>query len=328
LKLYAYVKHHGTYPSILKFRFIRVSTLSNRIFPADTPCPLLLILFFCTIASGCAFVLVEDQLVSAKAGEQVTRVDGSCGETFPVREAKGAAAAPAELAPDSIAVLDWNIYKEQRLGWMDDFLRFSRGKDIIFLQEASLSDELLELLQREKLYWNLNSGFKYKGVETGVLVASRIDSLESCGLRYKEPVVGLPKTILINRYAIAGSAEELVVANVHGINITLGLDAYRAQFKALGDLLKNHSGPLIIGGDFNNWNDKRTAVIDLLVEDLSLTSMPFENGGRATFFGEPVDHILYRGLDPVSHMVHPVASSDHNPISVTFRLAQKMDSLQ
>ena len=282
---------------------------------------LLLTLFLCSISFGCAFVPVEDQLVSAKIDGSVTRNAGDCGETFPTPGRAETTVPPVGLASDRIAILDWNIYKERRMGWVNDFLRLSKGKDIILLQEALLSDELEKLLQQEKLYWNLNSGFSYGGAGTGVLMASPIDSLESCGLRYREPIVGLPKTILVNRYAVTGSTEDLTVVNVHGINITLGLDAYLAQFLALKKLLQGHSGPLIIAGDFNNWSDRRTAVIDLLVEDLALTSLVFGDEGRATFFGEPVDHILYRGLEPVSHVVHTVTSSDHNPISVIFRLA-------
>ncbi len=227
-----------------------------------------------------------------------------------------------ELDPDSIRILDWNIYKGQRAGWESDLIRLGGEKDILLLQEAPLNDELQELLQQNNLYWSLNSAFRYRGVETGVLVASAIQPLGSCGIRYNEPIIGLPKTILVNRYGITGSQDELLVATVHGINITLGIGAYRAQFQALRDVLQQHEGPLILAGDFNNWNDKRTAVIDLLVEDLSLSVLPFEDEGRTLFFGDPVDHILYRGLKPVAHAVHPVISSDHNPISVTFRFVR------
>jgi len=295
--------------------------LPARLLPAATLHHALLVLFLCSISFGCAFVSVEDQLVSAKVDGSVIRTAGDCGETFSTPGGAAAVVSDEGLDPDHIAILDWNIYKEQRHGWADDFLRFSKGKNIILLQEALLSDELQKLLQQEKLYWNLNSGFSYKGMDTGVLAASTLDSLDSCGMRYREPVVGLPKTILVSRYVITGSAQKLAVANVHGVNITLGIEAYREQFLALKKLLQSHRGPLVIAGDFNNWNDRRTAVIDRLVEDLALTLLVFEDEGRTTFFGQPVDHILYRGLEPVSLLVHSVTSSDHNPISVTFRLA-------
>lgn len=307
---------------------MRFVNLFNRLSPAAVPNSALLAVFFCCISLGCAFIPEQEQLVSAKVNALLTRSNGSCTETALAYSDVGITTQRAELSPDSIAILDWNIHKGKDKGWESDFLRFSMKKDILLLQEAPLNDELQYLLQQKQLYWNLNSAFRYRGVETGVLVASTIEPLGSCGMRYTEPLIGLPKTILINRYAIAGAKDELLVATVHGINITLGIGAYKAQFQALADVLQQHKGPLILAGDFNNWSDKRTAVVDFLVDDLSLSALPFENEGRTTFFGDPVDHFLYRGMEPVAHMVHPVTSSDHNPISVTFRLVQRLDTTQ
>ncbi len=301
---------------------MKFSNLHDRRRPVYISNSVLLAIVLCGIIFGCAFIPEQEQLVSARVDEPLIRSNGNCTKTaLPYGERKIEAPLPG-FAPDRIAILDWNMYKGQRVGWEKDFLRLSRGKDIVLLQEASLNDELQELLHQKNLFWNLNSAFRYKGVETGVLIASTVEPLGSCGMRYNEPIVGLPKTILINRYRLIGSGDELWVVTVHGINITLGSYAYKAQFQALGDILKKHRGPLILAGDFNNWSDKRIAVIDHLIEDLSLSVLPFENEGRTIFFGDPVDHVLYRGLEPVSHVVHPVTSSDHNPISVTFRLAQ------
>jgi len=306
-------------------------TFANRYTPiklANLPNLLLLAVSFCCITLSCTFIPEHEQLVSVKVDKPLSRSNGDCMETAPAHSEVNRTRPLSELSPDRIAILDWNIYKGQGKGWESDFLRLSSGKNILLLQEAPLNDGLQKLLQKKNLYWNLNSAFKYRGVETGVLIASTIEPFGSCGMRYTEPLIGLPKTILINRYAVAGSADELLVATVHGINFTMGIGAYKAQFQALTDVLKKHRGPLIIAGDFNNWSDKRTAVVDFLVGDLSLSALPFEDEGRTTFFGDPVDHFLYRGMEPVAHMVHPVTSSDHNPISVTFRLMQRLDTTQ
>ena len=63
-----------------------------------------------------------------------------------------------------------------------------------------------------------------------------------------------------------------------------------------------------------------------MAENLSLEILTFKDDGRTTFFGDPVDQVLYRGLEPSSRTVHPVTSSDHNPISVTFRIVREDDS--
>ena len=270
--------------------------------------------------SGCAFTPEREQFVSAGFGEKLTRSRGNCQESTLFEGGQEEVPSSVGLDPARIAFLDWNIYKERRVGWERDLLRLTEEKDIIVLQEASFTEQLLQLLKVKQFFWNFNSAFRYKGVETGVLTASRLKPHGSCGMRYNEPVIIFPKTIIVSRYPISGSLEQLLVANIHGINITLGIEAYQKQFDALQVVLEKHKGPLVLVGDFNNWNDRRTGVVDLLAEKLSLRVLAFDGGGRTRFFDKPVDQVLFRGLEPVAHTVHVVISSDHNPISVTFRL--------
>lgn len=76
-------------------------------------------------------------------------------------------------------------------------------------------------------------------------------------------------------------------------------------------------------GDFNNWAEKRKAIVDQLLENLSLTLLPFEEGGRTIFFVDLIDHILYGGLEPISHTAYELKSFDPKPIFATFRLLRK-----
>lgn len=285
--------------------------------PANIVKSILLSVFLCCFF-GCAYIPVQEQLVSATRDKQLTRSNGECTESA-VKNQQTGTTLPG-LSPNSISIFDWNMHKGQDKNWDVDFLRLSRATDIILLQEASLNDRLQDVLEQKNLHWNLNSAFKYRGVETGVLVASTIQPLDSCGLRQPEPIIGLPKTSLINRYQITGATEELLVVNIHGINMSLGIGAYQQQLDGLQNMVKKHDGPIIVAGDFNNWSKKRTAIMARLIENLSLHVLTFDDEVRTTFFGGPVDHILYRGLKPVTYAVHPVTSSDHNPISVTFRL--------
>ncbi len=282
----------------------------------------MLLLPLSQVVIGCASIHREMQLVSGGDGVPVIRAEGICSDNTLTYEKQSVSLNQPGLDPDRIAILDWNIYKGRRRGWHDDFLRLSTAKDIIFLQEASLNERLQEILQQQNLFWNLNSAFRYMGVEVGVLVASTIRPLGSCGLRHSEPIIGVPKTILISKYIITGSIEELLVANIHGINFSLGIGAYQQQLDGLQEILEKHDGPLILAGDFNNWSNKRTAIITRLAENLSLQVLDFAGENRTTFFGDPVDNILYRGLKLLNYEVHSVSSSDHNPITVTFRLMQ------
>jgi endonuclease/exonuclease/phosphatase (EEP) superfamily protein YafD len=282
-------------------------------------------LLYCAFACSCAFIPTQEQLVSATWETPPVRSNGNCVDAGNQRQ-QSSESQPG-LAPDSIALFDWNIQKEQNQGWDIDFKRLSRGADIIFLQEAALQASLVKILQQKNMYWNFNSAFKHNGVESGVLTASIIQPLTSCGLRTSEPVIRIPKTILINTYPLTGSATELMVANIHGINITLGTGSYQQQMDSLKEILQEHTGPIILAGDFNNWNKDRTVIMANLIKTLSLQAFSFEDEQRSTFFGDPVDHILYRGLKPVSYEVTPVTSSDHNPIAVTFRLEKSQPGM-
>ncbi len=281
---------------------------------------ILIFLVCCIILSACASVPSHEQLLTAEFPFPPQKRDGTCTESLFLTE-KSSVQTP-ELSPESISIFDWNIYKGALQGWDNDFLRLSDGKDIIFLQEASLDERMQEVLRQRNLHWNLNNAFLYNRNETGVLLASKIPAIASCGLRIRELVISLPKTILISRYAIKNSEKELLVANIHGINITLGTGAYQKQFDELEDILQNHNGPLIVAGDFNNWSDGRSVIIHDLTDRLSLQMLAFDDDIRTTFFGDPIDQILYRGLRPISYTIYPVKSSDHNPISVNFRLSR------
>jgi endonuclease/exonuclease/phosphatase (EEP) superfamily protein YafD len=282
----------------------------------------LLLLVFSFLVGGCSRISLEEQFVSA-TDNLMSKSRGSCNEISPGFSNHDLSRAVKGINPEKITILNWNIYKGQLQGWQSDLLFLSRASDIILLQEASNSEQMRGFLRLQKLNWNHNSAFRYKGVATGVLVASVIEPLYSCGLRQDEPIIGVPKTALINIYPVKGISEKLLVANVHGINITLGTEAYKKQFSELQNVLRQHQGPMVVAGDFNNWSEKRKTIVDALVENLDLTLFPFENEKRTLVLGDPVDHVLFRGLDPIAHELHEVISSDHNPISVTFRLSRK-----
>ncbi len=281
----------------------------------------------CCLLNGCARTPLQEQLISKNPETDLSKDSGSCLEQDMLKN-RQATDSTSALSSDAITILSWNIYKEKRKNWDTDLLYFSKTADIIFLQEAFLTDELRQVLQKNNLYWNMNSGFRYRGRDTGVLNASPVRPAGSCGLRQNEPVIGLPKTILIQKYPIQDYADELLVANVHGINITLGTAAYQEQIDALRIIMEQHHGPIILAGDFNNWNKKRTEIMLKFAEDLSLNILYFRSGERTLFWGEPVDQIFYRDLLVLSQSVIQVPSSDHNPITAIFTLKKQSTFIQ
>lgn len=265
---------------------------------------------------SCSFVPKHEQFVTAGMSSPYTRSAGECGDNESTADAL---TATTGLNPDHISVFDWNIYKSKKPGLFEDLIHLAGEADIVLLQEVPFNTQLRNILQSFELYWDFNSAFTYKGVETGVLIGSVVEPLTRCGKRQTEPMLGLPKTAVITSYRIAGSAKKLIVANIHAINFTLGTQSYKEQFEEIRETLQSHEGPLIVAGDFNNWSDKRTGIIESLATELNLSTLGFTEGSRTTFWGKPVDHILYRELEPVTRTAYQVESSDHNPISVVFR---------
>ena len=107
------------------------------------------------------------------------------------------------------------------------------------------------------------------------------------------------------------------------MNFTLGTSRLRAQLEAVATILARHDGPVILAGDFNTWSTARRRAVDAIALRLGLQALSLAPDERSRFFGEPVDQMYYRGLVPSAAMALPVSSSDHNPVSAIFRLADR-----
>jgi endonuclease/exonuclease/phosphatase (EEP) superfamily protein YafD len=223
------------------------------------------------------------------------------------------------LDPQSIRLVTWNIHKQDDAGWQKDLWALASTNDLVLLQETSLRPELLDILHAADLRWVMASSFEYGGADLGVLTAFREAPLASCTQRVVEPLLRLPKSAVITWFALAGETRPLAVVNVHAINFSLSIDAYRAQFAALTDAVASHDGPIILAGDFNTWTTARRSVIDDVAARLALTEVGFVEDKRTLFFGNQLDHILVRGLRAVAATAVEVNSSDHNPVTVVLR---------
>ena len=275
--------------------------------------------FVTLLLAGCLHIPVQPELnysSAATAKQQPTQ----CAADIHLSRESGI--TESGLSPDRISVLSWNIYKQSRDDWYTDFYRFSYGQDVLILQEAHMDDSLTTALSNSPYNWAMTTAFVYRDKATGVLTASRKLSDRHCALLAKEPLIQLPKSILISTYPIAGSHQSLLVANVHGINFTLGLESYRLQFKALQEVIQNHRGPVILAGDFNSWREGRQAILNNLSHDLSLQQVAYKSHRRITVFGNPIDHIYYRGLEIIEASSPSVTSSDHNPLLVSFKVTE------
>lgn len=228
------------------------------------------------------------------------------------------ASAGNALDAQAIDVFNWNMRKTSLPNWREDYDRLTRGMDLILLQEASLRPDTVGDLPAVP-YWSFAPGYRTRDAITGVLTLSRVEPLTRCTFVTAEPVLRSPKATSITQFGLTGREETLLVVNLHSVNFSFGLASYKRQFEQVAGVLRGHSGPVILSGDFNTWREGRLQTVESLARAFRLEPLDFAEG-RSLFFGRPVDHIYVRNLKPRDVRTTSVDSSDHNPLSVTLSL--------
>jgi endonuclease/exonuclease/phosphatase (EEP) superfamily protein YafD len=98
--------------------------------------------------------------------------------------------------------------------------------------------------------------------------------------------------------------------------------------------MANHSGPILMAGDFNTWNQKRLQLVKEITSEVKLNEVTDFPMGRTTgdlnsdFWNEflgvdkdlPLDRFFFSGFKPTSARVLNFNSSDHTPILVRLEL--------
>lgn len=260
---------------------------------------------------ACAAVPKENRLATFTPGMRVLPV------AKPGRPLAATPHAPVEadaLDCKALRVMCWNIHKACDANLPGDFARLAAKNDLILLQEAVLKTPMREALEREGFSWQMADAFSFRGQCRGVLVAARTAPVGGRALLTCEPLFPLPKSAIVTRYRLAGRHQQLAVANLHGINFSLGLGRFRQQLDAVAAELKDHDGPMILGGDFNTWSLRRSAVLAEMTKQLGLTAVEPANDERRRAFGQHLDYLFVRGFSVENADAPGVKSSDHSPI--------------
>jgi endonuclease/exonuclease/phosphatase (EEP) superfamily protein YafD len=274
---------------------------------------------FIASLTSCVSITAEPRAVLMRDDGSVTVQTLSCAKRVSNTVASIEGKASTGLDPESIRIVTWNIHKQSDQGWQRDLATLAERNDLVLLQETVLDPSLREIVDDARLRWVMASSFLSSDIDIGVMTAARITPLASCTQRVVEPLLRLPKSAVISWFPIRGREQTLAVANVHAINFSLTLGAYRAQFQALAEALANHDGPMILAGDLNTWTAERAAVVEEIAGRLGLAEIMFKEDARSAFFGHQLDHIFVRGLTLVQSSTTAVNSSDHNPVVATLR---------
>ena len=236
--------------------------------------------------------------------------------------------------PPRITLVSWNVQKQSDMRLQADLHTLLRRQrpTLVFLQEATA-----ELLDSTLMTGHFAPSWQYplrEGSATGVLTLSQVAPTRSeiIPTRWREFFLATPKIALATEYFLPDGARLLAV-NVHCLNFERwGTLKLRSQLTALKALMAKHTGPILLAGDFNTWNQRRLRLVTALARDLQLTEVKEVAGDLKTGDRQSavlnwvlgidrtlaLDRIYYRGLSPLTTTVLPFTSSDHRALQVTF----------
>jgi len=249
-------------------------------------------------------------------------------DATPVGPSAAAAAAPISTE-ESLRVVSWNIHKALDPGLADELGRLveERAPHVLALQEARP-----DLPLPAGFAGHHAASFRrgLVGPEEGVMTVARGAVRKAHRVRSSERELRLltPKAALISQLPLS-DGRELCLVNVHGLNFDPTGRQLSRQLDDLRDRVAHLSGPVIVAGDFNTWNDRRMGAVQDLAHALDLVEVaPDFPGGtkgrmpvrraRETLGLDPrlhLDRLFVRGLVPVhAAWLEPYRCSDHVPL--------------
>lgn len=227
--------------------------------------------------------------------------------------------ANGALDSADIRLVNWNIQKGGDVTWTTDLATSQSGPDLMVLQEVPLDSSAWSQIPAD-LHHAFSPGYRTSKSLTGVMTISATKPLTQCNFVSVEPWLRSAKATVITEYGLTDTDQTLLVANIHALNFTFGIHDFHEQIRRVQSVMVNHSGPILLSGDFNTWHWRRSAIVNNMTDSLDLEVLTYDEDHRKRFFGQPLDHIYTRGLEVVQATTLEVDSSDHNPMSARFRL--------
>ena len=156
----------------------------------------------------------------------------------------------------------------------------------------------------------------------GVLTAAQcsFDTLTPTLSQTKELGFISHKSFLISKHRLCDGSV-LYLVNIHAINFVSNKN-FERELQRIQEKLQTLPAPLIIGGDFNNWNKKRFQILQNFQAALGLRKLEVQELHHVkSIFSHTIDHIYYKGLKALSATaIDTQHISDHNPIHALFEL--------
>ncbi|MBD3755638.1 MAG: endonuclease/exonuclease/phosphatase family protein [Gammaproteobacteria bacterium] len=222
--------------------------------------------------------------------------------------------------PNCFKLLCWNLQKTDFSHFMHrtiEQLLDIAPPQLLALQEASTHESQTRFFDLPfAMAPNIQTGKRHFGVLTACEYS--MTPYLQCLTHSRELGWSTHKTALITQHQLA-NGEILIHANIHAINFVPN-PVFQRELQHLYQHLAQHTGPLIVSGDFNTWNKTRLKTLHNLNENLQLQQAEIANANAIkTLFRHPLDYIFFRQLKlQEARALHVREISDHNPLLARF----------
>ncbi|BFM05323.1 endonuclease/exonuclease/phosphatase family protein [Halioxenophilus aromaticivorans] len=226
-----------------------------------------------------------------------------------------------QIFQPQLTVVCWNVAKLSHTvscanllnHWLD-----RSASNLVLFQESRYQPEMVEPYC--DLSWVFSANIETPRQHFGVQTLFDWQCDQSTGLITQRQELGLAthKTTLFTTHALAGG-EPLLCANIHAINFVPNAYFYSEIARVL-EQIKHHTGPILVGGDFNTWNAARVRFIEQQMALAGLQAVEHREPHFIKRFGRHrLDHLFYRGLTlEDAWVVNTARVSDHNPLIARF----------
>lgn len=247
---------------------------------------------------------------------------------------------PGEVAPivvDELTLITWNIAKNIRGNDEIHRLVSSHSPDILLIQEGvGATCDLFGESFHQCIFapsWKMAS----QDIYTGVTILSRfhLENPVHVPSPSLEVFVFTPKASIMTTLDLPAGGQLLLI-NVHMLNF-VPLSRLESYLDTIYEHVAGHVGPMIVGGDFNTWNNARVLAVKQFAAKLGMVeALPcYKTAAGATppawlFFltpfmqldlDSPMDRWFYRGVEVIScRYLEGFDASDHAPVLLQVRL--------
>ena len=217
----------------------------------------------------------------------------------------------------------WNLCKGAGgILFEHDYRMLCYASDIIITQEALLSRHALSMFCASGFEAVHAASYKRRdGLRDGVMTVARAASCaepQRIICKYPEPIFKTPKAALIKQYPLEGTDQRLMVINVHA-TLVRRVAAAIEEMEHIIERLPEHSGPVILAGDFNTFTSGYLRAITRVLLKVGLEYVPIPSDPRPTT--QALDQLFCRGLRVTSAKVDTsYRNSDHFPIVATLSI--------